>query len=74
MAVAEKINTRLQLVFEDGVDAESGDPILKSKSFNNVKITATPDQLLAIASSLVPLQQRTLHEIKQNDSSLITAE
>ncbi|MBM7573728.1 DUF1659 domain-containing protein [Aquibacillus albus] len=74
MAVATKIDTRLQLVFEDGVDLDTGNTIYKNKTFNNVKTAATPDQLLAITEALVPLQTRTLYSVKQNDSSLITVE
>ncbi|QDP41474.1 DUF1659 domain-containing protein [Radiobacillus deserti] len=72
MAVAEKIDSGLQLIFENGVNPETGEVMLKRKSFNNVKTTATPDQLFAIANVLVPLQQKTLHSIQQSDDLLIT--
>ncbi|MDL4842055.1 DUF1659 domain-containing protein [Aquibacillus rhizosphaerae] len=74
MAVAQTIDSRLQLVFENGVDLESGKVILKNKTFNNVKVAATPDQLLAVTTALVPLQQLTLYSVKRNDTELITAE
>ncbi|UFT98874.1 DUF1659 domain-containing protein [Radiobacillus kanasensis] len=72
MAVAQKVDSGLQLVFEDGVNPETGETILRRKSFNNVKTTATADQLFAIASALVPLQQKTLNSIQQKDDLLIT--
>ncbi|MBO8155472.1 MAG: DUF1659 domain-containing protein [Bacillaceae bacterium] len=70
MATAHITRTQLQLVFQDGMESD-GSYKLVSKSFNNVKGTATPDQLYAVAQVLVPLQQRTLHSIERNDSSVI---
>ncbi|MFD2657461.1 DUF1659 domain-containing protein [Gracilibacillus thailandensis] len=72
MASAERIDSRLQLTFEEGTDPVSGDPIYKNKSFNNVKLDATADQLLAITQVLVPLQQMDLYSVKRNDTELIT--
>lgn len=72
MAVAHKVDTRLQLQFENGIDAVTGNLLLKNKSFNNIKTTATPDQLLAVTNALVPLQQKTLYAIKRNDTDIIT--
>ncbi|SDK14097.1 DUF1659 domain-containing protein [Sediminibacillus albus] len=72
MANANKVDSRLQLVFEDGIDPESGDTIFRNKSFHNVKTEATPDQLMAISTVLVGLQQKSLYSVKRNDSSLIT--
>ncbi|MRH43479.1 DUF1659 domain-containing protein [Aquibacillus halophilus] len=72
MAVAQLINSNLQLAFEVDVDALTGRPILKNKSFNNIKTTVTPDQLLAITNALVPLQQYPLYTIKRSDTELVT--
>ncbi|UOQ87033.1 DUF1659 domain-containing protein [Gracilibacillus salinarum] len=72
MATANRIDSRLQLTFENGTDPVSGDPIYKKRSFNNVKIDATADQLLEITKALVPLQQLTLYSVKRNDTELIT--
>ncbi|WP_026771854.1 DUF1659 domain-containing protein [Sediminibacillus sp. JSM 1682029] len=71
MADMQKVDSRLQLVFQDGVDGESGEPILKNKTFNNVKTAVTADQLLVVSTALADLQQRELYSIKRNDSSLI---
>ena len=73
MAVAQTVDSSLQLVFEDGIDAVTGTVALKNKTFNNIKTSATPDQLLAIADALVPLQQKVLYSVKRNDNVLITA-
>ncbi|WP_087974094.1 DUF1659 domain-containing protein [Oceanobacillus rekensis] len=69
MAVADITKSTLQLVLQDGIDSESGSPIFKSKSFNNVKTDATADQLYAVATALVELQERPLYNINRNDTS-----
>ncbi|MDX8047106.1 DUF1659 domain-containing protein [Gracilibacillus sp. S3-1-1] len=74
MANAERVDSRLQLTFETGVDPVSGEPIYQSKSFNNVNVDATAEQLLAVTNALVPLQQHSLYTVKRNDTELITAE
>ncbi|GAE33683.1 DUF1659 domain-containing protein [Halalkalibacter akibai] len=53
------IDSRLVLVFTNGVDMDGKD-ISKSKSFNNIKPTATDLQLTAVVSALAPLQEWTL--------------
>ncbi|WP_077329212.1 DUF1659 domain-containing protein [Virgibacillus siamensis] len=74
MAVAQMVDSRLSLILDDGTDPESGKPIFKSKSFNNVKIAATADQLFAIANAVAPLQQRPLVSVERKDNSHITGE
>jgi len=71
VAQATMIQSRLQLYFEKGIDQETGEMIVKSKSFNNVKTSATPDQLLDIAETLAELQQYPLHEVRRNDVATI---
>ncbi|MCZ0701746.1 hypothetical protein J2T56_000041 [Natronobacillus azotifigens] len=72
MAVAEKVDSRLQLVFVTGFDDISGDVITKTKAFNNVKTDATSEQLLAITDVLVSLQQLPLQTVRRNDTTLLT--
>ncbi|WP_182199931.1 DUF1659 domain-containing protein [Paraliobacillus salinarum] len=72
MALVERTDTRLQLVFDNGVDEISGKALTKTKSFNNIKTTATAEQLLAISSALVPLQTLPLLMVKRNDTELIS--
>ncbi|MFD1037209.1 DUF1659 domain-containing protein [Virgibacillus byunsanensis] len=69
MAVADKINSTLRLVLYDGEDMETGKPIYKTKSFNNVKTDAIADQLLPIAEAVAGLQERPLFNVQRNDSS-----
>ncbi|WP_102027528.1 DUF1659 domain-containing protein [Salirhabdus sp. Marseille-P4669] len=72
MASTQIVRTQLQLVFQTGTD-EEGKAVLKNKNFNNIKITATPDQLYAVANAVVPLQEWTLQEIERNDTSIVMA-
>lgn len=74
MAVADLMSTQLRLVFEDGEDMITGETLYKSKSFNNVKTSATADQLYAVATALAGLQQRPLYLIQRKDSSDIREE
>ncbi len=53
------IDSRLVLLFSNGVD-EDGKDIQKTKSFNNIKPTATDEQLTAVVNALTPLQEWTL--------------
>ncbi|MGP4106021.1 DUF1659 domain-containing protein [Virgibacillus sp. L01] len=69
MAVAQMMNSRMSLVLDDGIDEISGKQLFKTKSFNNVKIAATADQLYSIANAVVVLQQRPLLSIERKDSS-----
>ena len=69
MAVATLRQSTMQLVFQDGSDPVSGNPVYKTKSFNNVKPDATADQLYAIAIAFEDLQQRPLFEINRRDNS-----
>ena len=71
MAIADLTNSQLQLVFNDGTDTSTGQPIYVTKSFNNVKPAATADQLHAIAVAFVGLQERNLYTIHRRDSSEI---
>ena len=72
MATASLMNTQLRLVLETGVD-ENGKSIFRSKNFNNMKPSATPDALFAVALALAPLQQHSLFAVERNDSSDLQA-
>ncbi|MFB1050198.1 DUF1659 domain-containing protein [Paraliobacillus sp. JSM ZJ581] len=72
MAIVETIDTRLQLVFDNGIDEKNGKKLTKTKSFNNVKTDATPEQLLAISNAIVALQTLPLLMVKRNDTELIS--
>ncbi|WP_101843712.1 DUF1659 domain-containing protein [Halobacillus sp. Marseille-P3879] len=71
MAVtADMVNSQLQLVFENGTDDE-GNVKYRRKSFNNVKMEATEDQLYRVAVSIESLQQNLLSTIERNDRSVL---
>jgi hypothetical protein len=67
MATANLVNSVLVLSFDAGMD-ESGKPIVKRKSFNNIKTQATADQLYAISQALIPLQQYPVITIERHDA------
>jgi len=74
MAVLDKKSSTLRLVLYDGDDVETGKPIYKTKSFNNVKTAATADQLYAIAEAVAVLQERPLYNVERRDTSDIREE
>jgi len=74
MAIQELMSTSLQLVFSEGIDESSGNPVYKTKSFNNVKTTANTEQLYAVATAMAALQELPLYNIHRRDSSDIYAE
>jgi hypothetical protein len=63
-------NSQIQMVLDHGLDIE-GNPIFKNKNFNNVKTTATPDGLYAVATALVPLQQHVLSTLERSNTYTI---
>lgn len=60
------VSSRLSLIFEVGTD-EHGEIIYRTKSFHNVKGTATNEQLVEIANALVPLQQYSLERVERTN-------
>lgn len=61
------LRSSLQLIFDAGVDLETGERVRKTKTYNNVKQDATGAQLFAVASALESLQQHTLSTIQRRD-------
>lgn len=73
MAIQEIKSSQLRLVLNVGVDDE-GNPIFRNKNFNNVKPSATADNLYAVATSLAAVQEHSLYEVVRNDSSTVDEE
>lgn len=71
--ISQKTDARLQLVFDKGIDAD-GNMVLTRKSFNNVKIAATDEQLYEVSNALATLQERILFKVERNDQSLLLEE
>lgn len=74
MAAVDHISSQLRLVLYDGDDVETGKPVYRSKSFNNVKASAEPEQLHVIAEAFASLQERPLYTIERRDNSEIRGE
>ncbi|RPF52279.1 DUF1659 domain-containing protein [Aquisalibacillus elongatus] len=67
MATQVKTRTQLQLMFDAGI-GEDGKNIIKRRSFNQVKMDTTADQLYAVSDALASLQEHALVNIVRNDS------
>lgn len=70
MAEAILTKSSLVLTYETGFN-EKGEPIYKGKSYSNIKLEATADQLFQAANALGGLSVNTLVGVDRNDSSEI---
>ncbi|MGI6649739.1 MAG: DUF1659 domain-containing protein [Bacillota bacterium] len=67
MAVLETpLGSTLRLTLETGFD-QDGSPILKNRSFRNVKPSADDQDVFDVANLLVSLQQHTLSAVQRID-------
>lgn len=67
MAEAMLSQTRLRLLFEIGTD-DNGKSIIKTKTFNNIKSTATAEELFSTATALASLSKDVLDTVERNDN------
>lgn len=67
MANAFLKSSRLRLVFDHGVD-EMNNPILKSKTFTNIRRDSSADELYAAAQAIGSLAANEIWAIERNDS------
>lgn len=74
MASQILLNSTLRLVFDTGVDPETGSMTTKTKSFNNVKRDATADELYTVARTFEELQAYPIYNIERRDTSDIAGE
>ncbi len=63
----------LQLRLVTGTDPETSAPIIRTKSFNKVKNTATDQDIFDVANQLVSLQNYSLDEIRLRQASQLTS-
>lgn len=63
----------LQLRLVTGTNPESGNPIIKTKSFNKVKESATEQDVFDVANQLASLQNYSLDEIRLSQSAQLTS-
>ncbi len=65
-------NSKLSLIFQTGTDPVTGAPIKRTKSYTNVKSTATEQDVYDTAMDLVGLQKYTLLEVQRTDREKLT--
>ncbi|AIE60398.1 DUF1659 domain-containing protein [Bacillus methanolicus] len=70
MAQEMLTESRLRLIFEAGIDGK-GEPIFKTKTFNNITKSATADQLYQAAQAIAALSADLLSGVERSDSSQI---
>ncbi len=58
------VSSALKLMVQTGV-SDTGDPIIRSRSFNNVKPEADDEAVYNVAESLGELQQYPVHAIRK---------
>jgi hypothetical protein len=62
--IANQADSKFKLVLDAGLD-EDNNEVIKSKTFTNVKTTATNDNIFEVATALASLQSYTLTNIKK---------
>ncbi|WLV24141.1 DUF1659 domain-containing protein [Aciduricibacillus chroicocephali] len=67
MAIAQRYQTQLRLIQQHGVDIDTGQPIYKTRTYNNIKESATAAQLLAVATAITGLQKFDLARLERRD-------
>jgi hypothetical protein len=72
MATAVLSDSSLVIIYDAGID-EDGEPIFKRRTFNNVKTSATHDELFSIVQALTPLQQYSVNRVERNNSFDLSA-
>ncbi|AIM16302.1 hypothetical protein HW35_08505 [Bacillus sp. X1(2014)] len=72
MAQSLLVGTKLKMVFQTGID-DDGKPILRTKTFSNVRKEASADQLFQAAKALAVLCNDPLNTLERTDSSEIIA-
>lgn len=70
MAEALIQGSQLRIVFEAGVD-EHGKLQFKTKNYNNIKPSATADELLQATNAIIGLQRLSLDKVERNDTHMI---
>lgn len=61
----------LKIKFDCGLD-ENGDNMMKTRTYNSLKSSASNEDVLAVANSLVGLQKNTLEAITKVDNTTLS--
>ena len=68
MTQAIKENTQLRIVYFTGVDFD-GNPLYKTKNYNNIKVDAGHEVLYSAAQAISGLQVHSIDKVMRNDAS-----
>lgn len=71
MATSTKVQTTLVIECKTGIDAEGND-VLKSYSFNNIKMASSDDELFSVISTLGVLLKYPIVKVLRSEKNLIT--
>ena len=67
-----KIQSTLVMECKTSIDAKGND-VLKSYSFNNIKMTSTDDELFNVSNTLASLLRYPVVKVLKTEQNLITA-
>ncbi|HHY74248.1 MAG TPA: DUF1659 domain-containing protein [Bacillus bacterium] len=65
-------SSQLRIEYNQGIDLD-GNPIYKTKNYNNLKTTATPDHIQSVALAIANLQQHSIFSVQRNSHYVIVA-
>lgn len=63
-AISTPVGSTLKLVVQTGMDDE-GKPIIRTRSYNRVKVDAQDDNVLEVAKNLADLQAHPVNAIRR---------
>ena len=73
MAVVESKNpSSLKIRFDCGLDEITGKSKVKSRSYSNVKASATGDDVYAVGAAIASLQEYDLLEVAKIDNTTLS--
>jgi len=62
--VATPLNSSLRLILETGMD-ENGKPVYSTRTYNNVKTSASDEDLMSVANQLADIQSHPVFAIRR---------